>query len=136
MEAPEQILVAIAAGFEAESVVRLVRRGREAGIRLWLVGLSSLPVRSGHGLQWLADRTPDEVRQLSRTDLYFPGPRAAAASLLRDPRVHRLARRVSEAGGCLVTDPAALDVFQPHGLSVVGWPDYAHAEALGLGESN
>jgi len=92
-------VILIAPGFDLEQVAVWTTQLRKAGCPVSLVGLTSGPQRSSHGVRLIPDADLDRVPKREPGLLLLPGGKEYAAALRRDPRVLRYMLAVLRSDG-------------------------------------
>jgi putative intracellular protease/amidase len=92
-------VILIAPGFDLERVAVWTTYLRKAGCPVSLVGLTSGPQRSSHGVRLIPDADLDRVPEGEPGLLLLPGGREYAAALRRDPRALRYMLAVLRSNG-------------------------------------
>ena len=111
-----RVLVPLAQGCEELEAVTVVDLLRRAGVEVVTAGLAAGPVRASRGVVLLPDATLDEVLDQDFDMVVLPGGLPGADHLDADPRVHRLLRRMAEAGRYTAAICAAPKVLASAGL--------------------
>jgi 4-methyl-5(b-hydroxyethyl)-thiazole monophosphate biosynthesis len=111
-----RVLVPLAQGCEELEAVTVVDLMRRAGIEVVTAGLDEGPVTASRGVRLMPDTTLDEVFEQDFDMIVLPGGLPGADHLDRDPRIHGLLRRLSDAGGYTAAICAAPKVFASAGL--------------------
>ncbi|MCU0766525.1 MAG: DJ-1/PfpI family protein [Gammaproteobacteria bacterium] len=111
-----RVLVPLAEGCEELEAVTVVDLLRRAGVEVVTAGLAAGPVRASRGVVLLPDATLDEVLDQDFDMVVLPGGLPGADHLDADPRVHRLLRRMAEAGRYTAAICAAPKVLASAGL--------------------
>lgn len=114
-------LILLCPGFDELFTVTYSKYLREAGVAVFLVGLTKGAVRGATGITIfpdlpLSDVSPTTIDKL----LIFPGGNWYVSSLLADPRVHRLMQRVLENNGRFLAAPDAKQSFASANLLTSG----------------
>ena len=111
-----RVLVPIAEGCEELEAVTIIDLLRRAGVEVVTAGLVAGPVRASRGVVLLPDTTLDAVVANDFDMVVLPGGLPGADHLDADPRVHRLLRRMAEAGRYTAAICAAPKVLASAGL--------------------
>lgn len=111
-----RVLVPLAQGCEELEAVTVIDLLRRAGIEVVTAGLADGPVRASRGVVLLPDTTLDRVLDEDFDMVVLPGGLPGADHLDDDPRVHRLLRRMADAGRYTAAICAAPKVLASAGL--------------------
>lgn len=98
------IWLLLAPGFDVPLIAEFATKARQSSWAVTVVGLISGPITGAYGLTLLPDCTLDQLPATPAHILFLPGKLDCIQALLRDPRVHRLCAKVSEAGGQVFAD--------------------------------
>jgi len=131
-----QVFILLAVEFDELETVYCLKRFREAGLPVTLVGLSAGLIKGSHGLVVRPDCSLDQIpaNQIGRL-VVVPGSKMCSTSLMSDPRVHRLLNANLEAGSYVAALAPAEAV-----LTQVGFPPlslaafFVRQESRDLGE--
>jgi putative intracellular protease/amidase len=97
---PRRGLVLVADGFEEQPTISCVRVLRDAGVAAALVGITPGLVTGSRGITVQPDLSLNQMIPDGASALVvIPGGRRCAASILTDPRVHRLVENTVDSGG-------------------------------------
>lgn len=97
-----QALILLAPGFIESTTVSCLQSLREAGFSVGVVALSAGLTRGYYGLEVQADFTLSQIQSSdSPRLLVIPDGKEAVATLLADPRVHRLIAQTTRNEGCV-----------------------------------
>jgi putative intracellular protease/amidase len=104
----KQAFILLAAGFDAASIIFTLDQLRQASFDVRLISLQRGLVQSSHGL-WVKPDDSLETADLSGLPqlVILPDGEQCATMLLRDPRVHRLLKRVVAQQGVVAALPAS-----------------------------
>lgn len=109
------IYVLLAEGFEEIEALTPVDILRRAGLSLQTVAITPNPVTGSHGIQVVADVTPEQATE--KIDLLvLPGGMPGAANLDKSPAVERLIEKTLSDGGHIGAICAAPFVLGKRGL--------------------
>ena len=111
-----RVLVPLAPGFEELEAVTVVDLLRRAGVEVVTAGLADGPVRASRGVVVVPDTTLDRVADDDFDMIVLPGGLPGADHLNADPRIHRILRRTTAAGGYAAAICAAPKVLADAGL--------------------
>ena len=111
-----RVLVPLAEGFEELEAVTIVDLLRRAGIEVVTAGLDDAPVVASRGVRVVPDKGLDDVMEEDFDMVVLPGGLPGSDRLDRDPRVHKILRRVDGNGKYTAAICAAPKVLASAGL--------------------
>lgn len=109
------VLVPLAQGCEELEAVTVIDLLRRAGIKVVTAGLDDKPVKASRGVTLIPDTNLDDALSLDFDMVVLPGGRGADY-LDEDPRIHRLVKRMAEAGKGVAAICAAPKVLAHAGV--------------------
>jgi hypothetical protein len=112
-------VILIAPGFDLEQVAVWTTYLRKAGCPVSLVGLTSGPQRSSHGVRLIPDTDLDQAPEREPGLLLLPGGKEYAAALRRDPRVLRYMLALLRSDGRIGGDQALEAAIPEVAMTVV-----------------
>ncbi len=125
--APKYALAIVAEGFEEMETIMILASLRQAGQCIKLVGLTSGPVSSLHGIWLLPDLTLADLSTATGDRpvdaVLLPAGEQTLSRLEIDPRIHRLLRQVAAQGGKVIASREGLRVLRSAGLWGNSRPD-------------
>jgi 4-methyl-5(b-hydroxyethyl)-thiazole monophosphate biosynthesis len=110
------VLIPIADGSEELEAVTLIDLLRRAGIEVVVAGLKDGAVKCSRGTVILPDTSLDDVLEQDFDMIVLPGGLPGADHLDEDPRIHRLLKRMADAGRYTAAICAAPKVLANAGL--------------------
>lgn len=117
-KANERIVLLLTPGFEEGTAVYCLDRMREAGLPVSVVGLSDTSIRGNHGIAIEPDYTLDQLCSDSPYPLLIlSGGRQYVASLLVDPRFHKLYQSTINRNGYLASTTQTAVFLEKAGIS-------------------
>lgn len=111
-------IILITSGFDEDATVICLKRLRQAGVPVKLVGLTRGTVTGEHGLTVRPDLSLESLSQEEESYLIVvPGKTESAKSILADPRFHKMIQALPQQDGLLAIMRSAEAAFIRS-----GWP--------------